>query len=78
MVYTYGSQEIDESENPLGAGAGWTINWVGNWYSRQGVPLGATQEVYDAEATAILGGLNAALKSPMARVSPGLHICLPG
>lgn len=40
------------------------------------MPLGDTQEVYDAEVTAVLRGLNAALKSPMARVSLGLHICL--
>ena len=67
---------IGKSGDPLGAGAGWTINEVGNWYSTQGVPLGDTQEVYDADVTAMLGGLNAALKSPLARVSLGLYICL--
>ena len=74
--YTDGSQEIGKSGDPLGAGAGWTINEVGNWYSTQGVPLGDTQDVYDADVTAMLGGLNAALKSPLARVSLGLYICL--
>ncbi len=76
VVYLDGSQEISKSGDPLGAGAGWTINWVGNWDSTQGVPLGDTQQFYDAEVTTMLGGLNAALKSPMARVSLGLHICL--
>ena len=76
VVYRDGSQETDELGKPMGTGAGWAINWVGGWYSKQGKPLGDTQEVYDAEARAILGGLGAALKSPMARVSPRLHICL--
>ena len=58
---------------PIGTGAGWAINWVGGCYSKQGKPLGDTQEVYDAEARAILGGRDAALKSPM---SPKLQICL--
>lgn len=34
------------------------------------------REVYDAEALAILGGLEAAIASPMARLVPGIHICL--
>ena len=76
MVVYDGSQEIGKSGDPLGAGAGWTINWVGNWYSTQGVPLRDTQEVYDAEVTVMLGGLNAALKISMARVSLEIHICL--
>ena len=76
VVYTDRSQETDELGKPIGTGAGWAINWVGGWHSKQGKPLGDTQEVYDAEARAILGGFDGALKSPMARVSPGLHIRL--
>ena len=37
--------------------------------------MGDTQDVYNAEVKAILGELNEALKSPMAHVLPGLHIC---
>ena len=33
-------------------------------------------EVYDAEVIAMLEGLKQALESPMARVAPGIHICL--
>ncbi len=54
VVYTDVLQEIGKLGDPLRAGAGWTINWVGNWYSTQGMPLGDTQEVYDAEVTAML------------------------
>ncbi len=76
IVYTDGSQEIDQSGEPTGTGAGWELNWVGSWYRKQGIPLGRTNEVYDAEVIAMLEGLKQALRSPMARVAPGIHICL--
>ena len=41
-----------------------------------GFSLGANIEVYDAEALAILGGLEEAIASPMARLTPGIYICL--
>lgn len=45
VAYTDGSQEIGKLGDPLGAG---------NWYSTQGMSLGDSQEVYDAELTAML------------------------
>ncbi len=39
-------------------------------FIRQGLSLGNSIEVYDAEAIAMLEGLKHALKSPMARVAP--------
>lgn len=41
-----------------------------------GFSLGANAEVYDAEVLAMLGGLEAAIASPMARLAPGIHFCL--
>ena len=41
-----------------------------------GFSLGINAEVYDAEALAMCGGLEAAISSPMARVASGIHICL--
>ena len=76
IVYTDGSQEVDQNNIPTGTGAGWVLNWVGSWHQKQGISLGKTTEVYDAEAIAMLEGLKQALKSPMARVAPGIHICL--
>ena len=38
--------------------------------------MGRTNELYDAKVIAMLEGLKQALKSPMARVAPGIHICL--
>ena len=38
--------------------------------------MGKINEVYDAEAIAMLKGLKQALKSLMAKVAPGIHICL--
>ncbi len=60
----------------LGTGAGWVLSWVGSWHQKQGVSLGKSIEVHDAEAIAMLEGLKQALKSPMARVALGIHICL--
>ena len=60
----------------MGTGAGWVHNWVGSWYSRRGISLGNTHEIYDAEAIAMLEGLKQALNSPMARVANGVHISL--
>ena len=76
IVYTNGSQEIDQSGEPISSGAGWVLNCIGSWYSKQGIPLGRTNEIYDAEVIAILEGLKQVLKSPMARVAPGIYICL--
>ena len=73
---TDGSQEVDQNNIPTGTGAGWVLNWVGSWHQKQGISLGKTNEVYDAEAIAMLEGLRQALKSPMARVAPGIHVCL--
>ena len=55
---------------------GWVLNWVGSWHQKQGLSLGNSIEVYDAEAIAMLEGLKHALKSPMARIAPGIHIRL--
>ncbi len=41
-----------------------------------GFSLGINAEVYDAEALAMCGGLEAAISSPMAGVASGIHICL--
>lgn len=38
--------------------------------------LGINAEVYDTEALAMCGGLEAAISSPMVRVASGIHICL--
>ena len=76
IVYTDGSQEIDQNNVPTGTGAGWILNWVGGWHQKQGIPLEKISKVYDAEAVAMLEGLRQALKSPIARVAPGIHICL--
>ena len=38
--------------------------------------LGINAEVYDAEALAMLGGLEEAIASPMPRLAPGIHVCL--
>lgn len=38
--------------------------------------LGINAEVYDAEALAMCGELEAAISSPMTRVASGIHICL--
>lgn len=75
IVYTHGSQEVDQNNTPTEIGAGWVLNWVGSWHKKQGISLGKTKEVYDAEEIAMLEGLQQALKSPMARVVPGIHIC---
>ena len=32
IVYTDGSQEIDQSSEPTSTGAGWVLNWVDSWY----------------------------------------------
>ena len=42
----------------------------------RGTPLGDRHELYGAEAVALLGGLKEALRSPIARVAPEIHICL--
>ena len=76
VICTDGSQETDQTGTPTGASAGWVINWVDSWHGRRGTPLGDTHEVYDAEAVVLLEGLKEALKSPIARVAPGIHICL--
>ena len=76
VIYTDGSQETDQTGTSTGTGAGWVISWVDSWHGRRGTPLGDTHEVYDAEAVALLKGLKEALKSPIARVAPGIHICL--
>ena len=75
-VYTDGSQETNQDNTPMGTGVGWVLSWVGSWYSRRGISLGNTYEIYEAEAIAILEGLKQALSIPMARVANGIHICL--
>ena len=76
IVYTDGSQEIDKGNTSTGTGARWVLSWVGSWHQKQGISLGKLIEIYDEEAIAMLEGLKQALKSPMARVAPGIHICL--
>ncbi len=76
VIYTDGSQETDQTGKPTGAGAGLVINWVDSWHGRRRIPLGDIYEVYDAEAVALLEGLKEALKSLIARVTLGIHICL--
>ena len=76
IVYTDGSQETNQDNTPTGTGAGWVLNWVGSWFSKQGISLGNTYEIYNAKAIAMLEGLKQALSSPMARVAHGIHICL--
>ncbi len=75
VIYTNGSQETDHTGTSTGAGKGWVINWVDSRHGRRGIPLGNTYEVYYAEAVALLEGLKEALKSPIARVVIGIHIC---
>lgn len=58
------------------AGAGWVVEWADKWFYLNGCSLGKGVEVYDAEATAIVYGLQAALNSPMAQVAPWIHLCL--
>lgn len=76
IMYTDGSQIINQDNTIISIGAGWVLNWVGSWYSKRGISLGKSYEVYDAEAIAMLEGLKQALSSPMARVASGIHICL--
>ncbi len=49
---------------------------MGSWHQKHGISLGKINEVYDAEVIAMLEGLRQALKSPIAREAPGIHICL--
>lgn len=72
ILYTDGSQEVDQDGEKTKAGAG----WADKWFYLNGCSLGKGAEVYDAEATAIVYGFQVALASPMAWVAPGIHLCL--
>ena len=43
---------------------------------RQAISLGTTAEVFDAEATAALAGLEAAIELPSTRFATDLWVCL--
>ncbi len=49
---------------------------MGSWHQKQRISWGKINEVYDAEVIAMLEGLRQALKSPVARAAPRIHICL--
>ncbi len=76
MVYSDGSQEVDQNGTTTGTGAAWVLKWTDRWLGMNGFSLGANVEVYDAEALAMLGGLEVAIASPMARLAPEIYICL--
>ena len=66
IVYTDGSQEVDQDREKTKAGAGWVVKWADKWFYLNGCSLGKGAEAYDARATAVVHGLQAALTSPMA------------
>lgn len=71
IVYSDGSMNEDGN-----AGAAYCI-YRGSQLLEQGqVPLGRTAEVYDAEVAGALAGLNAALRTCMARFATNVTICL--
>lgn len=76
LVSSDGSQETDINELTTGIGAAWVLKWGEQWLGMNGFSLGVNAEVYDAEALAMLGRLEAAIASPMARLVLGIHICL--
>jgi hypothetical protein len=43
---------------------------------RQAIPLGTTAKVFNAEATAALAGLEAAIDLPLTRFATDLWVCL--
>lgn len=66
ILYTDGSQEVDQDGEKTKAGAGWVVKRADKWFYLNGCSLGKGAEVCDAEATAIVYGFQAALASPMA------------
>ncbi len=76
LVYSDGSQEVDQNGTTTGPGVAWVFKWTDRWLGMNRFSLGANAEVYNAEALAILRGLEAAIARPMARLAPGIHICL--
>ncbi len=76
LVYSDGSQEVDQNGTTNGKGAAWVLNWTDRWLGMNRFSLGANAEVYDAEALAMLGGPETAIASSMARLAPGIHIFL--
>ncbi len=56
IVYTDGSQEVDQNNIPTGTGAGWVLNRVGSWHQKQRISLGKINEVYNTEVIAMLEG----------------------
>lgn len=76
IVYTDGSQEMDQAGMPVGVGAAWVLSWKNQWLGINGFSLGDKAEVYYAEALAACGGLEAAMTSPMRTTAQGIHICL--
>lgn len=69
-------QEVDQAGMPVGEGAAWVLRWKNQWLGTNELSLGDKAEVYDAEALAACGELEAALTSPMITVAQGIHICL--
>ena len=71
VLYSDGSKLSNGS-----AGAGFVAYQAGRQVLRQAIPLGTTAEVFDAEATAALAGLEAAIDLPSTRFATDLWICL--
>ena len=71
IVYSDGSK-LEEG----GTGAGFVAYQFGLQILRQAIPLGNTQEVYDAEARAALAGLEGVLQLDSTRFATNLWICL--
>ena len=76
IVYSDGSQKINNPNEIIGTGAAWILKWKSSWLGSNGFALGANAEVYDAEAWGMCGGLEAARTSPMSVGATGIHVCL--
>lgn len=64
VVYTDGSQKVDNMGKVLGTGSAWTLRWKERWLGTNGFSLGPKAEVYDAEILGLCGGLEAAYNQP--------------
>lgn len=76
LVYSDGLQETDKNGLTTGVGVAWVLRWANQGLGMNRFSLGPNAEVYDAEALAMLEGLEAAIASPIAKLAPGIHICL--
>lgn len=76
IVYTDGSQQVDFSGKTLGTGSAWVVWWKNQWLGNNGFALGKNVDVYDAEAWALCGGLEAAVTCPMSSAASAIHLCL--